>query len=101
MHYDIEKFIDEVLAEDIVDPSGKIPTGDHSSLACLPDRKNGRAQLLCKADGILAGIELAELICKRVDTGLKFEKILSDATHIRKGDIAFKIHNSLHDLKLI
>jgi nicotinate-nucleotide pyrophosphorylase (carboxylating) len=54
--------------------------------------------LLCKADGILAGIELAELICKRVDTGLKFEKILSDATHIRKGDIAFKIHGEVKSI---
>ena len=38
MSYNPEKFIDEALAEDIVDFEGKIPTGDHSSLACIPHK---------------------------------------------------------------
>ena len=98
MSYNIEKFIDEALAEDIVDFEGKIPTGDHSSLACIPDKKDGRAHLLCKAEGILAGVELAELVCQRVDAGLKFEKILSDGASIHKGDIAFKIYGEVKSI---
>lgn len=92
MSYSIEKFIDETLAEDIVDANGIIITGDHSSLACIQENKKGAAQLLCKAEGVLAGVELAEIICKRVDGALRFEKMLQDGTAIKKGDIAFKIY---------
>lgn len=98
MGYNLEKFIDEALAEDIVDFEGKIPTGDHSSLACIPGKKEGRAKLLCKAEGILAGVELAEFICKRVDADLKFEKILKDGTSIKRGDIAFIIYGEVKSI---
>ncbi|HLP50958.1 MAG TPA: hypothetical protein VK154_08740, partial [Chitinophagales bacterium] len=95
MAYNIEKFIDEALAEDIVDYNGHIPTGDHSSLACIPVHTEGKAKLLCKAEGILAGVELAELICKRVDENLKLEKILADGASITKGDIAFYVYGEV------
>ena len=64
--YDIGRFIDKVLSEDIDDIEKKIPSGDHTSLACIPKPKEGRAQLLCKANGILAGVELAEIVFARV-----------------------------------
>ena len=98
MNYSIEKFIDEALAEDIVDYEGKIPTGDHSSLASIPDKKEGRAQLLCKAEGILAGVELAEIVFSRVDVEVKFEKILEDGARIKKGDIAFKVYGEVKSI---
>ncbi len=98
MSYSIEKFIDEALAEDIVDASGIIAKGDHSSLACIVGNKTGAAQLLCKAEGILAGVELAEIISTRVDTELRFEKILQDGTAIKKGDIAFKIYGEVKSI---
>ena len=98
MAYNIEKFIDEALAEDIVDYNGNIPTGDHSSLACIPGHKDGKAKLLCKAEGILAGVELAELVCKRVDENLKLEKILADGASIQKGDIAFYVYGEVKSI---
>lgn len=98
MSYSIEKFIDEALAEDIVDATGIILSGDHSSLACIQGNKTGGAQLLCKAEGILAGVELAEMICGRVDTELRFEKILKDGMAITKGDIAFKIYGEVKSI---
>lgn len=98
MNYDITKFIDEALAEDIVDFSGKIPTGDHSSLACIPGAKEGRAQLLCKADGILAGVELAEIVCGRVDEKLHFEKLMNDGVRMKSGDVAFRIFGEVKSI---
>lgn len=98
MSYDITKVIDEALTEDIVDFEGRIPTGDHSSLACIPEHKEGKAQLLCKTDGILAGVELAERIFKRVDESLKFEKILEDGVPIKKGDVAFKVFGEVKSI---
>lgn len=91
MPYDIGKFIDLALQEDTVDYEGKISSGDHTSLACIPGPKEGSAQLLCKANGVLAGVELAAMICTRVDPQLKFEKFLVDGVAIKPGDIAFKV----------
>jgi nicotinate-nucleotide pyrophosphorylase (carboxylating) len=62
----IYEIIDNALREDIGD-------GDHSSLACVPENATGKATLFVKDDGILAGVELAEMIFKRYDPNLKME----------------------------
>jgi nicotinate-nucleotide pyrophosphorylase (carboxylating) len=98
MPYNIDKFIEEALAEDITDFEGNIPTGDHTSLACIPYHKDGRAQLLCKADGILAGVELAEIICKKVSPTMQVEHNLPDGSVIKKGDVAFKVFGEVKDI---
>jgi len=68
-----------------------IGEGDHSSLACIPNSNIGKAQLKCKEKGIVAGIELAELIYKIVDKSLIFNQILTDGEEIKNGMIAFYI----------
>jgi nicotinate-nucleotide pyrophosphorylase (carboxylating) len=95
MSYPVEKFIEEALAEDSVDFEGKIPPGDHSALACIRGRKEGRAHLLCKAEGILAGVEVAELIFRKVDKQMRFEGILADGAKIKTGDIAFEVYGEV------
>ena len=45
--------------------------GDHTSLACIPNSAKGKAHLLVKENGILAGVELAVEIFKTVDKSLK------------------------------
>ncbi|HWB62364.1 MAG TPA: carboxylating nicotinate-nucleotide diphosphorylase [Chitinophagales bacterium] len=96
--YNVEKFIEEVLLEDIADPEGKIPPGDHTSLACIPQHKDGRARLLCKANGILAGVELAGLIAAKVDPDLKIEFLLKDGNTIKPGDVAFNIYGEVKSI---
>ena len=98
MPYNIQQFINAALAEDIIDYEGKLPGGDHSSLACIPGKQDGRAQLLCKAEGVLAGVELAEMIFKTVDADVRFEKILVDGARISKGDIAFKVYGEVKSI---
>jgi nicotinate-nucleotide pyrophosphorylase (carboxylating) len=98
MLYNIEQIVDQALAEDIVDFEGKIPTGDHSSLACITGNKQGRARLLCKAEGIIAGVELAEIICRRTDPALSFERFLADGARIKHGDIAFHVHGEVKSI---
>ncbi len=77
-------FIDYSLREDVGD-------GDHSSLACIPTDATGQAQLLCKAEGVIAGLPLAELIFQRVDPNCRVEYLLKDGDRIKPGDIAFKV----------
>jgi nicotinate-nucleotide pyrophosphorylase (carboxylating) len=81
---DLREFILKSLSEDIGD-------GDHTSLACLPSGETGKAKLLIKEKGILAGIRVAEEIFSITDKELKFGLILEDGTKIKPGDIAFHI----------
>ncbi|HEY0261767.1 MAG TPA: carboxylating nicotinate-nucleotide diphosphorylase [Chitinophagales bacterium] len=90
----VEKYIRLALEEDSTDPIGKILSGDHSSLAAVPADKNGRAKLLVKANGILAGVELAKTICEIVDTNLQLEFLMNDGDEMKVGDIAFYVSGS-------
>ncbi|HEX7494183.1 MAG TPA: nicotinate-nucleotide diphosphorylase (carboxylating), partial [Bacteroidales bacterium] len=69
----LREFILKSLAEDVGD-------GDHSSLACIPAESKGKARLLIKEKGILAGIRVADELFSVIDKDLKFDKILEDGT---------------------
>jgi nicotinate-nucleotide pyrophosphorylase (carboxylating) len=84
----IENFIDRALEEDLGD-------GDHTSLACIPSEATGKAQLLVKEEGIIAGIDVAEKIFKKLDKTVIFEKKLEDGTSVVAGDIAFYVSGKI------
>ncbi len=79
--------IKNALREDVGD-------GDHSSLACIPKEAMGKAKLLVKEAGIIAGIEFAKMIFEEVDRNLKVESILKDGDKVEIGDIAFYVSGS-------
>ena len=78
----LREFILKSLDEDL-------GNGDHTSLACIPAETNGKAKLLIKEKGILAGIRVAEVVFSTIDKDLKLDVILEDGTNIVPGDIAF------------
>jgi nicotinate-nucleotide pyrophosphorylase (carboxylating) len=78
----LREFILKSLAEDLGD-------GDHSSLSCIPDEANGKAKLLIKEKGILAGIRVATELFSIVDKDLKPDVVLEDGTIVFPGNIAF------------
>lgn len=80
----IERLVDIAIEEDIGD-------GDHSALSSIPASAQGRAKLLVKDDGILAGVELALFIFNKIDANLKVEVKLQDGAVVHKGDIAFYV----------
>lgn len=80
----LREFILRSLAEDLGD-------GDHSSLACIPSETKGKAKLLIKEKGILAGIRVAVELFSIIDDELKPEMILEDGSNVVPGDIAFYI----------
>ncbi len=88
----LAQIIDLSIREDITDPDGLIPTGDHSALACFPNPQSGTAKLLVKADGILAGVALAQRICAHIDPQLRVEVLMADGAVMKRGDIAFYVH---------
>jgi nicotinate-nucleotide pyrophosphorylase (carboxylating) len=83
-HFNIQQFIDTALAEDLGD-------GDHTSLACIPSSAKGKAHLLVKENGILAGVDLAIQIFKTVDSSLKVKILLKDGSKIKVGDIVLTV----------
>ena len=98
MNSTAEIVINQALLEDIMDMQGNYAPGDHTSLACMPNHVEGKMQLICKASGILAGVDLAKIICEDVDRSIKFEKILNDGAPIKRGDIAFKLYGEVKSL---
>ena len=80
----LREFILKSLAEDLGD-------GDHSSLACIPADITGKAKLLIKEKGIIAGIRVAGVLFPTIDEDLKYDVVLEDGAGVLPGDIAFYI----------
>ncbi|GGH02554.1 nicotinate-nucleotide diphosphorylase (carboxylating) [Polaribacter pacificus] len=68
-----------------------VGNGDHTSLACIPVEAKGKAKLLVKADGLIAGVEFAKMIFKQVDADLKIETLINDGEKVKYGDIVFYV----------
>jgi nicotinate-nucleotide pyrophosphorylase (carboxylating) len=80
----LNQIIDNALEEDLGD-------GDHSSLACVPADAIGKAKLIIKDKGILAGVALAKHIFSRYDASLKMTCFINDGANVEPGQIAFEI----------
>jgi nicotinate-nucleotide pyrophosphorylase (carboxylating) len=81
---ELDGFIEQALREDIGD-------GDHTSQACIPEDSSSTAELLVKDVGVIAGVELARYIFKKVDGNSVFETIIEDGSDIKPGDIVFRV----------
>ena len=87
----VDELIELAIKEDIGD-------GDHTSLCCIPADEHGRMRLLCKQEGVIAGIEIARLVLERLDPEMRFEQVLEDGARIRPGDVAFYVSGRLRSL---
>ena len=83
--------IDLIIANAIREDVGE---GDHSSLACIPASAEGKAKLLVKDNGIIAGIDFAKQVFAYVDKDIKVETLIEDGTKVKYGDIAFYVEGS-------
>src|SRR5680860_34130 len=84
---EIDRIIENAIREDVGD-------GDHSSLACIPKSAKGKAKLLVKEDGIIAGIDFAMQVFARVDGNLELEIGITDGEKVQKRDIVFYVKGS-------
>jgi nicotinate-nucleotide pyrophosphorylase (carboxylating) len=71
-----------------------IGPGDYSSLACIPETANGKAKLLVKDKGIIAGVAFAKMIFENVDPTLQVETFIEDGAKVKQGDIVFHVLGS-------
>jgi nicotinate-nucleotide pyrophosphorylase (carboxylating) len=84
MTEELNNLIINALQEDIRE-------GDHTSLACIPSSAIGKARLLVKENGIIAGIEVAKFIFSKVDSKIKIKTFIKEGSAIKVGDVIFEI----------
>lgn len=85
--HELQLIITNAIREDV-------GPGDYSSLACIPASATGRAKLIVKDNGILAGVEFAQQVFAYVDPNLTIEVFIQDGTPVQYGDIAFHVSGS-------
>jgi len=84
---ELDIIISNAIREDVGD-------GDHSSLACIPITAKGKAKLLVKDEGIIAGVDFAILVFKFIDSDLKIETHIKDGSPVNYGDVVFYVEGS-------
>jgi nicotinate-nucleotide pyrophosphorylase (carboxylating) len=89
----VDLFIKNAIAEDVGD-------GDHTSLSTIPLNTQGKAKLIVKEDGILAGVELALEIFNQVDQTLIVTVMINDGEAVSVGDIALRVEGRTHAILL-
>ncbi len=89
----VDQFIKNAIAEDVGD-------GDHTSLSTIPENTTGKAKLIVKEDGILAGVALALEIFNQVNPELKVNVLINDGSAIQVGDIVLTVEGSTHAILL-
>jgi len=87
----IDHFISEALAEDI-------GPGDYTSLSAVPNEASSTAILKIKDDGIIAGLDLAMHIFKKVDPELVIHFFKKDGESVRSGEIAFEVNGNARSI---
>ncbi len=84
---ELQLIIQNAIREDVGD-------GDHSSLACIPIEALGKAKLLVKDNGIIAGVAFAKMVFNYVDANMKIETFIEDGSEVNYGDIVFHVTGS-------
>ncbi len=87
----LNRFIQNALQEDI----GK---GDFSSMACIAESHKGKAHLIIKENGIIAGIDISNKVFEQVDNEIRFEPFIKDGEKVNVSDIAFEVEGKTRSI---
>ncbi|HDP76009.1 MAG TPA: carboxylating nicotinate-nucleotide diphosphorylase [Bacteroidales bacterium] len=87
----IDRLINLAIAEDIGE-------GDHSALSCIPSSATGAVQLMMKQEGVIAGLQIAERIYKRIESDVQVNFLKTDGELLQPSDIAFRAYGRVHAL---
>jgi nicotinate-nucleotide pyrophosphorylase (carboxylating) len=87
----LDDLIREAIREDMGD-------GDHTSLATIPTDATGRARLLVKEPGVIAGTEIAGKIFGQIDARLNLECYIGDGAWVKPGDVVFEVSGPVRSI---
>ncbi|MSP84262.1 MAG: carboxylating nicotinate-nucleotide diphosphorylase [Flavobacteriaceae bacterium] len=88
---ELQLIISNAIREDV-------GAGDISSLACIPISAKGKAKLLVKDEGVIAGVSFAKMIFEFVDSDLKIETFINDGQTVKLGDEVFHVSGSAQSI---
>lgn len=88
MKINVDDYILNTLKEDIT-------SEDVSTNAVMPKSKQGRADLICKQDGIVCGLDVFERTFKLLDETSRFEANFSDGDFVKKGELIGVIYGDV------
>lgn len=89
----LHQFVEMAIREDVGD-------GDHTSLSTIPQGSTGKAHMLVKEDGVLAGVNVALAIFQQIDKDLDVNPLASDGDRVKSGDIILELEGSVHSILL-
>ena len=89
--FEIDRIIRTGLEEDIGD-------GDHSSLACIPEDARGKAKLLVKDKGIIAGVAFARQLYDTLNEDVQMDICIEDGNKVKHQDVVFYVEGSVHSI---
>ena len=88
MKINVDDYILNALKEDIT-------SEDVSTNAVMPESKQGKADLICKQDGIVCGLDVFERTFKLLDEASRFEANFSDGDFVKKGELIGVIYGDV------
>lgn len=88
MKINVDDYIINTLKEDIT-------SEDVSTNAVMPENKQGKADLICKQDGIVCGLDVFERTFKILDDTSHFEANFKDGDFVKKGDLIGVIYGDV------
>lgn len=88
---DLEPLVEKAIIEDL-------GTGDLTTLLCLPQKLVVEAQIIANEDGIIAGLDIAELVFKKVNKKIEFEKKIEDGDRIKKDEVVVFIKGEAQNI---
>ncbi|MEC8458601.1 MAG: carboxylating nicotinate-nucleotide diphosphorylase [Bacteroidota bacterium] len=83
----LQSSFDLAIAEDLGD-------GDHSALSCLNKTERGKAKLLAKENGIVAGVALSRYLLSYIDPSAVVSIFIKDGSQIHKGDVVMEVEGN-------
>ncbi len=87
----INNLIDLAFTEDIGE-------GDHTTLCSIPESAIGKASLVIKEAGILAGVEVAIKVFHKLDSQLKVDVLIKDGSSVKPGDVVFTVEGKVQSI---
>lgn len=88
MKINVDQYIWNTLREDIT-------SEDVSTNAVMPEDKQGKAELICKQDGVICGLDIFRRTFELLDETSRFEAYFKDGDNVKKGDLLGIIYGDI------